>query len=57
MRKFLKISFMDLLGAGLCASRPPSTPAQARRPPIAESELGDAQYYRLPARRVEVTAV
>lgn len=26
------------------------------RPPIAESELGDAQYYRLPARRVDVTA-
>ena len=26
------------------------------RAPIAESELGDAQYYRLPARRVDVTA-
>jgi iron complex outermembrane receptor protein len=26
------------------------------RPPIAESELGDAQYYRLPARRLDVTA-
>jgi len=26
------------------------------RPPISESELGDAQYYRLPARRVDVTA-
>jgi iron complex outermembrane recepter protein len=25
------------------------------RPPVAESELGDAQYYRLPARRIEVT--
>ncbi len=25
------------------------------RPPIAESELGDAQYYRLPARRVDAT--
>ena len=27
-----------------------------RRDPVAESELGDAQYYRLPARRFEVTA-
>ncbi|PYR63111.1 MAG: hypothetical protein DMF91_04400 [Acidobacteria bacterium] len=26
------------------------------RDPISESELGDAQYYRLPARRVDVTA-
>ena len=26
------------------------------RPPVSESELGDAQYYRLPARRVDVTA-
>lgn len=26
------------------------------RPPVAESELGDAQYYRLPARRVDVAA-
>jgi outer membrane receptor protein involved in Fe transport len=26
------------------------------RPPISESELGDAQYYRLPARRFDVTA-
>ena len=26
------------------------------RPPISESERGDAQYYRLPARRVDVTA-
>jgi outer membrane receptor protein involved in Fe transport len=26
-----------------------------RRPPVAESELGDAQYYRLPARRFEVS--
>ena len=25
------------------------------QPPVAESELGDAQYYRLPARRIEVT--
>ncbi|HEV2719207.1 MAG TPA: TonB-dependent receptor [Thermoanaerobaculia bacterium] len=25
------------------------------RPPVSESELGDAQFYRLPARRVEVT--
>jgi outer membrane receptor protein involved in Fe transport len=25
------------------------------RPPVAESELGDAQYYRLPARSVEVS--
>jgi iron complex outermembrane receptor protein len=25
------------------------------RPPVAESELGDAQYYRLPARRVDAT--
>jgi hypothetical protein len=25
------------------------------RPPVAESELGDAQYYRLPARRVDLT--
>jgi outer membrane receptor protein involved in Fe transport len=27
-----------------------------RRDPVAESELGDAQYYRLPARRVDLTA-
>jgi outer membrane receptor protein involved in Fe transport len=27
-----------------------------RRPPVAESELGDAQYYRLPARRFDATA-
>jgi outer membrane receptor protein involved in Fe transport len=27
-----------------------------QRPPVAESELGDAQYYRLPARRMDVTA-
>jgi outer membrane receptor protein involved in Fe transport len=27
-----------------------------QRDPVAESELGDAQYYRLPARRVDVTA-
>lgn len=26
------------------------------RPPVAESELGDAQYYRLPARRIEASA-
>ena len=26
------------------------------RPPVSESELGDALYYRLPARRVDVTA-
>ncbi len=26
-----------------------------QRPPVAESELGDAQYYRLPARRLDVT--
>ena len=26
-----------------------------RRDPVSESELGDAQYYRLPARRVDVT--
>lgn len=26
------------------------------RPPVSESELGDAQYYRLPARRFDVTA-
>ena len=26
-----------------------------RRPPIAESEMGDAQYYRLPARSVELS--
>ncbi len=26
-----------------------------RRPPIAESEMGDAQYYRLPARAVELS--
>ena len=26
-----------------------------RRDPVAESELGDAQYYRLPARRLDVT--
>ncbi len=26
-----------------------------RRPPVSESELGDAQYYRLPARRVNVS--
>ena len=26
-----------------------------RRDPVSESELGDAQYYRLPARRVELT--
>jgi outer membrane receptor protein involved in Fe transport len=26
------------------------------RPPVSESELGDAQYYRLPARRVDVSA-
>ena len=26
-----------------------------RHPPVAESELGDAQYYRLPARRIDVT--
>ncbi len=26
-----------------------------RRDPISESELGDAQYYRLPARRIDVT--
>ncbi len=25
------------------------------RPPVAESELGDAQYYRLPARRLDLT--
>jgi outer membrane receptor protein involved in Fe transport len=25
------------------------------RPPVAESELGDAQYYRLPARRIDAT--
>jgi iron complex outermembrane receptor protein len=25
------------------------------RPPVAESELGDSQYYRMPARRIEVT--
>jgi iron complex outermembrane receptor protein len=25
------------------------------RPPVAESEMGDAQYYRLPARTWEVT--
>ena len=25
------------------------------RPPVTESELGDAQYYRLPARRVDAT--
>jgi outer membrane receptor protein involved in Fe transport len=24
------------------------------RPPVAESELGDAQYYRLPAREIDV---
>jgi len=28
-----------------------------RRPPVAESELGDAQYYRLPARRVLLSTV
>jgi iron complex outermembrane receptor protein len=27
-----------------------------RRDPVSESELGDAQYYRLPARRIDVTA-
>lgn len=27
-----------------------------RRDPVAESELGDAQYYRLPARRVDLSA-
>jgi len=27
-----------------------------QRPPVAESELGDAQYYLMPARRVEVSA-
>jgi len=26
-----------------------------RRDPISESELGDAQYYRLPSRRFDVT--
>jgi hypothetical protein len=26
-----------------------------RRPPVSESELGDAQYYLLPARRLEMT--
>jgi iron complex outermembrane receptor protein len=26
-----------------------------QRPPISESELGDAQYYRLPARRIDAT--
>jgi len=26
-----------------------------RRDPVAESELGDAQYYLLPSRRVDVT--
>jgi outer membrane receptor protein involved in Fe transport len=26
-----------------------------RRDPIAESELGDAQYYRLPSRRIDAT--
>jgi hypothetical protein len=26
-----------------------------RRDAVSESELGDAQYYRLPARRVELT--
>jgi iron complex outermembrane recepter protein len=26
------------------------------RPPVSESELGDAQYYRLPARQIEATA-
>ncbi len=26
-----------------------------RRPPIAESEMGDAQYYRLPARALELS--
>ena len=26
-----------------------------QRPPVSESELGDAQYYRLPARRIDVT--
>ena len=25
------------------------------RPPVAESELGDAQYYRLPARRARLS--
>ena len=25
------------------------------RPPVSESELGDSQYYRLPARRIDVT--
>ncbi|HZI93191.1 MAG TPA: TonB-dependent receptor [Patescibacteria group bacterium] len=28
-----------------------------RRPPVSESELGDAQYYRLPARRLILSAV
>jgi len=28
-----------------------------RRDPVSESELGDAQYYRLPARQVDLTAV
>lgn len=27
-----------------------------QRPPVSESELGDAQYYRLPARRIELSA-
>jgi len=27
-----------------------------QRPPVAESEIGDAQYYRLPARTVRVSA-
>ncbi|MCB1642361.1 MAG: TonB-dependent receptor, partial [Xanthomonadales bacterium] len=27
-----------------------------KRPPISESELGDSQYYRLPARHVELQA-
>ncbi|MBZ5497218.1 MAG: TonB-dependent receptor [Acidobacteriia bacterium] len=26
-----------------------------RRPPVSESELGDAQYYWLPARRLDLT--
>jgi len=25
------------------------------RPPVAESELGDAQYYRIPSRRIELS--
>jgi iron complex outermembrane receptor protein len=41
--------------AGRYEARLDGSNLASQRPPISESELGDAQYYRLPARRVDGT--